>query len=254
MILQRSQLVVDCPVCGRPVEMQLRHVGHGVACGHCRGRFIAHTSHDGTLTATKQVGPDALERAERLLRDRGETKASTMAHPHRPDDEWQCGVDTTSQPNNSRTLLVKDTENAEKLRPTVLLVEHRDEVFARIATDMAEFGMRVIRAKSATHALELCRIYVPKMVVANLDLADQSGWVLASKLRYIDRRVGVWIYQPQSSDYDHGMANFLNVDALLDYDGDLLGLSQSVVHLMANHRKPNDVACDIDTSEEPAAA
>jgi len=133
------------------------------------------------------------------------------------------------------------------------LVEHRDEVFARIATDMAESGMRVVRAKSATEALNLCSTGSPVLLVANVNLLDHSGWLLADKMRLIDRGIRVWLYQSQSSDYDQGMAAFLNLDALLEYRGDLLQLSASIGVLIARRNKRRNSLSDATTEKGPPA-
>jgi len=127
-----------------------------------------------------------------------------------------------------------ETEAADE-QPTALLVEHRDEVFARLATDLAEAGMRVVRAKSAIGALKLYARYAPSLVLANVDLPDQSGWLLTAKLRFVDPDVPVWLYYPRSSPRQTRAAAYLAVGELLDYGGDLLGLSDAIVTLMANH-------------------
>ncbi len=68
MILQRSHLIVNCPVCGRPAEIKSQHLGLDFTCGHCRGNFLLVTADDGSPTAVKQFGADSLRRAEQLLR------------------------------------------------------------------------------------------------------------------------------------------------------------------------------------------
>jgi len=68
MILQSSHRVVDCPICGRPLEIQSQFVGHEIVCGHCRGEFIVYEAADGSLAATNRQSTDLLERAEQLLR------------------------------------------------------------------------------------------------------------------------------------------------------------------------------------------
>jgi len=50
------------------------------------------------------------------------------------------------------------------------------------------------------------------------------------------------------------MARFLNVTELLNYQGDLFGLSETIVELMANHREAQNDTCDIEKNEESAAA
>ncbi len=100
---------------------------------------------------------------------------------------------------------------------------------------LAEAGMRVVRAKSAIAALKLYARYAPSLVLANVDLPDQSGWLLTAKLRFVDPDVPVWLYYPRSSPRQTRAAAYLAVDELLDYGGDLLGLSDVIVTLMANH-------------------
>jgi len=110
----------------------------------------------------------------------------------------------------------------------VLLVEHRDEVFARVASDMAERGAIVERARSGADAL---RRHVPGLVdllVINADLPDISGWLLSSKVRMTDPEVSIWIYSPRPTDDDVSMANFVLADELIEYDGDLWRLSSEV--------------------------
>lgn len=55
-------------------------------------------------------------------------------------------------------------------QPRAFVVEHRDEVFAQIAADLAGAGYRVVRATSATRALKACRRSEPRLVLANVDL------------------------------------------------------------------------------------
>ena len=128
---------------------------------------------------------------------------------------------------------------------TVLLVEHRDEVFARIAADMAEAGMYVARAESAEAALKLAGGCKPALLVANIDLPDQSGWLLAAQLPFVNPNIRMWVYQSASSASDEGMARFLHIDQLLEYGGDLFGLSEAIIQLMAaDRRERNRAACD----------
>lgn len=119
----------------------------------------------------------------------------------------------------------------------ILLVEHRDEVFARLAADMAEGGFRVIRATTAHEAVEhYLRHYVKHLftlVVANVDLPDQSAWLLAAKLHLVDPTAVIWLYEPARSNIHAAMARFLRVDELFAYAGDLLGLADAVAGRLA---------------------
>ena len=219
MILNRIQHVVDCPICSRPLEMLTRYLDREIACGHCRGHFTVHESPNHELSLDRRGGGDTLQQAESLLR-----RATSRDEVPGP------------QP------------------PTVLLVEHRDEVFARIATDLAACGTRVIRAASAADALKLCGRYEPTWVIANVDLPDQSGWLLAGKLRFVDRRLRIWLYQPRSTSYDQGVAHYLRVDELLDYGGDLLGLSDTLIECMAQCQAPGRSVEETGSARQRAAA
>jgi hypothetical protein len=117
--------------------------------------------------------------------------------------------------------------------PAVLLVEHRDEVYARLAADFAETGLTVVRATTAFQAIGLFARHNYDLVVANLDLLDQSGWLLAGKLHFIQESVCIWLYKPQKTPTDVSMAKFLRVDELLEYGGDLLCLSDAILDCLA---------------------
>ena len=135
-----------------------------------------------------------------------------------------------------------------------MLVEHRDEVFARLATDIAEFGIRVLRAKSAIEAMKLYDKHSPTLIVGNVELPDQSGWLMTAKLRLFDRGICIWLYHRQSSSYGQEIAAFLGVDALLPYQGDLLSLSEQVIDLMDQHSNSTGGEDGSDRSEESTAA
>lgn len=135
-------------------------------------------------------------------------------------------------------------------RPNVVLVEGGDEEFARLATDFSTGGMNVLRARTASEALCLCGACLPGLVVANLALQDQSGWLLAAKLRFVDPNVPIWLYQPHSSRRDQSMAKMLQVEELLDYRGDLGSLSNMIIQLLQN-RDPESGA-ETDGHSVPA--
>jgi hypothetical protein len=70
--------------------------------------------------------------------------------------------------------------------------------------------------------------------LSNVDLPDQSGWLLTAKLRFVDADVSVWLYHPRSSPHQTRAAKHLAVDELLDHGGELLRLSEVIVTLMAD--------------------
>jgi DNA-binding NtrC family response regulator len=111
---------------------------------------------------------------------------------------------------------------------TVLLVEHRDEVFARLAADLVALGVRVERAGNGA---EVSRTYGRgnvDLLMINAALPDVSGWLLSRKLRLIDPEVAIWLYTPQASADEVSMANFVMADELIEYDGNLWRLSGEI--------------------------
>ena len=212
MIRQLSHHVVDCPICGRPVEFESDSLGRELACGHCRGRFVAYQPTGGQPIAATVREHSLLERADRLL--------------PKPD------------PAPGESL-------------TVVLVEHRDEVFARLAADIEQLGVVVVRAKSAAEALRLVSRCDSALVLANRDLPEQNGWVLADKLSQVAPHIEAWLYMPQVSMYAEILARFLKVTELLVHDGDLYLLSDAVVERLADRREPSSASKD---ARELAAA
>lgn len=223
MLLQNTHCVVDCPICGRPLELQPELLGQEMACGHCRGQFFVRETDDSSLAAVDRLGTGLMARAELLLRATRGTRSLSI-HESRELSESDC------------TSPLEQLECQAQLQPTALIVEHRDEVFARIATDIAEFGIRVVRATSAAEALALCGKYEPVLVVASVGLPDHSGWLLACKWRCFDKNTPIWLYQARSSDYDLGMAKFSKIDELLDHEGNLFNLSATIIELTSNWR------------------
>lgn len=237
MTLQNTHHVVDCPICGRPVDLESRYVDCEIACGHCRGEFVIHETDGGSLMTSRGDCADPLMRAEQLLCTLNDMKACPAERCGRRHSPTDPESDHLEQPSDALLCPPEEAESEVELMPAALLVEHRDEVFARIATDMAEFGVRVVRAKSASEALRLCGKYVPVLVVANVDLPDQNTWSLAGKLRFVDRNTPIWFYQTGATEYRLGPVNFSRVDQYLDYRGDLLGLSETIIDLMSARRE-----------------
>lgn len=110
----------------------------------------------------------------------------------------------------------------------VLLVEYRDEVFARLASDLAAMGVWVERASNAAEASQRFAHCPPDLMIVNADMPDESGWLLAGKLRLVRPTAHVWLYAPRSSGFDHGLAHFLGVAEVVHYDGDLFWLAEEI--------------------------
>ncbi len=190
---------------------------------------------NGRFTATAANPRSLFVRTEASLAETGQPAGPHSSHGDARRDDFSSLPDEETHMNVDLDV-ASDAEDSpsDRRAPTALLVEFRDEVFIRLATDLARTGMRVIRACSATEALDLASATTPFLVLANVEQPDQSGWLLTAKLRMADPCVRVWLYQPRSSTYQVLMAEFLDVEELLAYRGDLFRLSDTVVQLLAD--------------------
>lgn len=126
-------------------------------------------------------------------------------------------------------------------RPTVIIVEYRDEVYARLAADIARFEVDIIR----TESVESTRLLVSRcdsaLVIANRDLPEHSGWLLAEKVRRMPH-VELWMYLPCASKYASVLAEVQQVSELIEYRGDLFMLSDLLLNRFEDWRNAAMVA------------
>ena len=67
----------------------------------------------------------------------------------------------------------------------ILLVEHRDEEYRRLAADLTAAGLQVTGARHAAGAMKECVRCSTDLLVANFALPDSSGWLLTAKARLV---------------------------------------------------------------------
>lgn len=111
----------------------------------------------------------------------------------------------------------------------VLMVEHRDEVFARIAGDLTAWGIRFERATSAEEARRLYFRQPMELVLIHSDLPDETGWLLACKLRLAWPAARIWVYTPRWTTKEPVLAEFVGVEEAIAYGGDLRRLAAEVL-------------------------
>lgn len=198
-------LLIGCPVCGRPAMIRQQLIGEEVACGHCHGTFVVTEQMDGSKTAQSTTAGQQPE----------EQKMPRHSTP----------ILTSHEQNGLPQL---DRLGQSESRPVAFVVEPRDEVYARLAGDLTEAGYRVVRALSSTDALKACGRYQPKLVVAQLPIACQKAWQLAPKLAMLDSDTRVVLYGAEISVHDYAMADFWGIEHLIEYSGDLFGLSMRI--------------------------
>ena len=117
----------------------------------------------------------------------------------------------------------------EERRPDrILVAEHRDEVFARLAADLRELGYTVFRASRAD---EVCRMYTYgqiELVLYNFDLPCEDAWMSVRKLRLFDAYARIWLYVPWRSTLAEHDANLSRIERRIYYQGDLFHLADQI--------------------------
>lgn len=117
---------------------------------------------------------------------------------------------------------------AKTPRYTILLAEHRDEVFARLAADLADLGHSVSRA---TEAAEIPRLYAlakASCVICNFQLPHTTGWLTATKLKMYHPNARIWVYMARKDDRDRTWAKLSGIERIIYYQGNLFRLADHV--------------------------
>jgi DNA-binding response OmpR family regulator len=121
-----------------------------------------------------------------------------------------------------------------RMRPlmSVLLIEHRDEVFARLESDLRLLGCQVFRASRPEDVLHIHINVTIDVTISNAALPNASVWLTAAKLRMFDRTARIWLYAVKRSIRDHNWAALSGIEKVIHYDGDLFKLSEWIGMLL----------------------
>lgn len=232
MIMQVDTYNVwSCPVCGRPVKILLEHRGTGVTCQHCRGQFVARACRVDSGNTERRI-EQALAQAGRFLSGpcSKPTDAACQAsrdvrfpEPERPVDRPNCAHSVNRRPESHHR-----RETSASSRQTVLIVEYRDRVYDRLALDFRLIGMRAVRAMCGFEAMGQYMRTRPNLVVANVDMLGQSGWLLTAKLRLVESTSHIWLYTSRRTTKNMSMAKFVGAEELLEYGSNVGLLSDAI--------------------------
>ena len=122
------------------------------------------------------------------------------------------------------------------IRPRVLVVEFRDEVYAGLKVVLEEHDCRVIRAEVGAAVAGSIAQFSPDLVLVNESMPDESGWLVACKLQVTCLRLPVWLYAVQCPQPTTAWKEFSSVDRVIEYGGVLLRLVQDLVKWLATVR------------------
>jgi len=102
---------------------------------------------------------------------------------------------------------------------SALIVEFRDEVFVELRARLQDFGWKVIRAERAADVAPCMNIYDPQLVIINESIPDESGCLIANKMRLNHCLPIVWLYSSNPKAVARRYGKFCGVDKVLKYDG-----------------------------------
>jgi hypothetical protein len=113
-------------------------------------------------------------------------------------------------------------------KPTILIAEHRDEVFARLAWDLAGMGATVFRAARARDIATMCNHTSADLALCFMHLPDESGWLASAKMRMGSNTLRIWLYSAWESQCDWEWAKSCDAERIIYYRGDLFVLSDAI--------------------------
>lgn len=112
---------------------------------------------------------------------------------------------------------------------SLLVVEHRDEVFARLAGDLLEVGLFVQRAATPLEAHDRFADSKANLIVVHRDLIEEGGWLMASKWARRHPNRQIWLYAAWPSALDEAWARFTKVDRILYCQGNVWSLAKELI-------------------------
>uniref|UniRef100_A0A7C2P1A5 Uncharacterized protein n=1 Tax=Schlesneria paludicola TaxID=360056 RepID=A0A7C2P1A5_9PLAN len=110
----------------------------------------------------------------------------------------------------------------------MLLVEHRDVIFARLQRDLSRLGIGVYRA---TYPEDVFRVHsrIPiELTISNSGLPQASLWLTTAKLRIQSPSARVWSYTTNPDRQEREWARLVGIEKMFVYGGDLFELAESL--------------------------
>lgn len=124
----------------------------------------------------------------------------------------------------------------------VLLIEHRDEVFARLQRDLYQLGIGTYRATALEEVFRVhFRIQIG-LTIANSGLAQSSIWLTAAKLRLHNCQARIWTYLANPNRQERVWAELGGIEKVIAYDGSLFQLTDRIQHVLCECRSLNEAA------------
>ncbi len=119
-------------------------------------------------------------------------------------------------------------ENLLEKIPVILVVESRDDVYARLQEMLAEEGVAVERARCAASVPSRINRLQPDLILIHAELPYESGWLIACKLTFSHPGQNVWLYGAQDTERIGLRQHVCGVGAYVAYGGVLPRLIEQV--------------------------
>lgn len=110
--------------------------------------------------------------------------------------------------------------NPERTLKEILLIEPAQTLSMPISNAVAAVGYTAALARTAIEATNRIRGQQFGLIIANLSLSDESGWLFVNKLRINDRRTPVWLFGRTPKLRLYRWAEFSLVERLIFYQDD----------------------------------
>jgi len=130
------------------------------------------------------------------------------------------------------------TESAKK----ILVVDHDPEVRAQLLEQLRSWGYQPEAVETAEHALKLIPHQRPDLVILDVAMPDQDGYLVCAKLKRFSQswveRIPIILCSLQASERDQHLGRYAGADDYVLKPFDWCRLAQRVEELLAGGSLP----------------
>lgn len=125
----------------------------------------------------------------------------------------------------------------------ILLVDHEQETLDGLRQHLAAQGQRLNVARSGDEVSKKVRLGYTGIFICNGYLIDETGWLVAAKVRLVNRKVPILIYKPQPCADDQLWKPLLDPFWLVYHNHDLGILQRALTGHIQRLRGPHKHVC-----------
>jgi DNA-binding response OmpR family regulator len=130
----------------------------------------------------------------------------------------------------------------QRCRQSIMLVDSENEVVAKLASRLRTSGVRVIRVGTAAAAMREYMQRPADLLLVNVALPDQSGWLFVAKLRLTHSNASVFLCRAGAIRGDAKRAASIGAIGFLNLTEDDTRLALRLVRTSYNDRRDPSVA------------